>query len=305
MSLSSISSDNLHSGCRLCPRECGADRTKGGLGFCGQSDKIKIARCAPHYWEEPCISGDKGSGAVFFSGCTLGCVYCQNRDISRDGKGFEITAGELADKMLELEKTGCHNINLVTPTQHLPGIIRALDTAKSKGLRVPIVYNCGGYEKPETLRLLENYVDVYLPDFKYITGKPAEKYSAARDYPERAKAAIAEMARQTGPCVFDDNGIIKSGVIVRHLMLPGLLFESKKIIDYLYNTYKDDIYISLMSQYTVMPGIGEKYPELDRCLSRAHYDALVGYCADLGVENMYIQLRGAADSAYIPEFYGE
>lgn len=295
----------MFSGCRLCPRECGADRTKGELGFCGLSDKIKIARCAPHYWEEPCISGDKGSGAVFFSGCTLGCVYCQNRDISRVGKGFEITAEELADKMLELEKIGCHNINLVTPTQHLPGIIRALDTAKSKGLSVPIVYNCGGYEKPETLRLLENYVDVYLPDFKYITGKYAEKYSAARDYPERAKAAIAEMARQTGPCVFDDSGIIKSGVIVRHLVLPGLLFESKKIIDYLYDTYKDDIYISLMSQYTVMPGIGEKYPELDRCLSRAHYDALVGYCADLGVENMYIQLRGAADSAYIPEFYGE
>ena len=298
---SSISSDN----CALCPRECGANRKNGERGFCGGTDKIRIARCEPHYWEEPCISGEKGSGAVFFSGCTLGCVYCQNREISKGGKGFEIIPEELAERMLGLAESGVHNINLVTPTQHLPGIITTLDIAKAKGLSIPIVYNCGGYEKPETIARLMGYVDVYLPDMKYISSRYAGKYSAAENYFDYASQAIAEMVKQTGPCVFDESGIIQKGVIVRHLMLPGLLFESKKIIDYLHSTYGNDIYISLMSQYTRMPGIGERFPELDRDLNRAQYEALVDYCADLGIENMYIQEPGAADSRYIPEFYGE
>lgn len=269
------------------------------------TDRVRIARCEPHYWEEPCISGAKGSGAVFFSGCTLGCAYCQNREISRGGKGFDVTPEELAKKMLGLKDRGVHNINLVTPTQHLPGIIKALDIAKSRGLSLPVVYNCGGYEKAETVRRIKGYADVYLPDLKYISKEYAKRYSAAEDYFELAFSAIDEMVRQVGPCVFDRDGIIQKGVIVRHLMLPGLLFESKKVIDYLYKAYGDDIYISLMSQYTRMPGIGEGFPELDRELNRAQYEALVGYCADLGIENMYIQEPGAADSRYIPEFYGE
>ena len=300
MLLSSTGSDN----CALCPRECGVNRANGERGFCGETDKIRIARSEPHYWEEPCISGEKGSGAVFFSGCTLGCVYCQNREISRGGKGFEVSPKELAERMLGLAKSGVHNLNLVTPTHHLTGIIKALDIARAKGLSIPVVYNCGGYEKPETIARLMGYADVYLPDMKYISKRFAKKYSAAADYFDYASKAVAEMVRQTGPCVFDENGIIQKGVIVRHLMLPGLLFESKKIIDYLYSTYGNDIYISLMSQYTRMPGIGERFPELDRDLCRAHYEALVDYCADLGIENMYIQQPGAADSRYIPEFYG-
>ncbi len=294
--------------CTLCPRGCGVYRSEGRdgkLGFCGQGGKIKIARWGPHHWEEPCISGDKGSGAVFFSGCTLRCVYCQNREISHGGKGIELSASELAERFLKLEAMGVHNINLVTPTQHLPGIIEALEIAESKGLNLPVVYNCGGYEKVETVKMLGGIADVYLPDFKYFSGDLARKYSGAEDYPKIAAAALKEMVKQTGPVAFDEKGMIKSGVIVRHLMLPGLLFDSKKVIDFLYKTYGEDIYISLMSQYTVMPGVGEKFPELGKNLNRDHYEALVDYCRDLGMENMYIQEDGAEGAEFIPEFYGE
>ncbi len=299
-----FSADALKS-CALCPRECGADRTAGGRGFCGMDDRIKIARCAPHYWEEPCVSGENGSGAIFFSGCTLGCVYCQNGEISRGGKGFYLTPRELSEKMLELQGLGVHNINLVTPTHQIPMIAEAVDAARQSGLALPIVYNCGGYEKPATVRALNGLADVYLPDMKYYSAEYSKKYSCAYDYFEYAKAAINEMVKQTGPCRFDGGGIITRGVIVRHLMLPGLLFDSKKIIEYLYKTYKDDIYISLMCQYTPVRHAAERFPELDRKLPRSHYESLVEHCAYLGIKNMYIQEPESADSRYIPEFYGE
>lgn len=293
---------DLYKNCRLCPRECGADRTSGRLGFCGCGSEIKIARAALHRWEEPCISGRSGSGAVFFSGCTLGCVFCQNYEISAGHKGYEITEEELADEFLRLQSEGANNINLVTPTQYLTGIISALDTAKSRGLNIPIVYNCGGYEKAETLKMLEGYIDVYLPDFKYFSDKYALGYSRAADYVSVAKTAIAEMYRQTGKCVFDENGIIKSGVIVRHLLLPGLLFESKKAVDYLYETYGDNIWLSLMSQYTPMPQVSGN-PHLNRRVPDKQYSALVDYCANRGMTRVYVQESASADKCYIPEFF--
>lgn len=293
---------DLYKNCRLCPRECGADRTSGRLGFCGCGSEIKIARAALHRWEEPCISGRSGSGAVFFSGCTLGCVFCQNYEISAGLKGYEITEEELADEFLRLQSEGANNINLVTPTQYLPGIISALDTAKSRGLNIPIVYNCGGYEKTETLKMLEGYIDVYLPDFKYFSDKYALGYSRAADYVSFAKTAVAEMYRQTGKCVFDENGIIKSGVIVRHLLLPGLLFESKKAVDYLYETYGDNIWLSLMSQYTPMPQVSGN-PRLNRRVPYKQYSALVDYCANRGMTRVYVQESTSADTCYIPEFF--
>lgn len=294
--------EKYYRSCSLCPRKCGADRTSGGRGFCGAGDKMKIARAALHYWEEPCISAEAGSGAVFFSGCTLGCVYCQNYDISAKGKGYEITEEELAEEFLRLQGEGAANINLVTPSHYVPSIIKSLRLAKDSGLSIPVVYNCGGYESVDTIKLLEGYVDVYLPDMKYYNDKYAVKYSSARNYFEVSSAAVAEMYRQTGKCVFDKNGMIKSGVIVRHLLLPGLLFESKKIVDYLFDSYGDDIWISLMSQYTPMEHV-KNISSLNRRVPSGQYDALVNYCADRGMTCVYVQQGESADSCYIPEFF--
>lgn len=295
---------SLYKNCRLCPRECAVDRIKGERGFCGADAELKIARAALHYWEEPCISGDVGSGTVFFSGCTLGCIFCQNYEISRGNAGYKVTADELASEFIRLQEEGAANINLVTPTQYLPSIVNALDIAKRNGLVIPTVYNCGGYERAETIKMLDGYIDVYLPDMKYYSDKYSYEYSKARDYNNIAKSAIAEMYRQTGACQFEDNGIIKSGVIVRHLLLPGLLFEAKKVIDYLYDTYGDEIWLSLMSQYTPMPQVKDN-PCLSRRVSDAQYSALVNYCVDKGMTNVYIQDGSSADDCYIPEFYSK
>lgn len=292
---------NILSECTLCPRSCKADRTNGGYGFCGATDKIKTARAALHFWEEPCISGTHGSGTVFFSHCTMKCVFCQNYDISTRNKGTTVTEDELADKFLDLQSLGAHNINLVTPTHFVPQIITALDIAKSKGLKLPIVYNTSGYESIETLKMLEGYIDIYMPDMKYYDDKYAVKYSTAPGYFNIAKNAIREMFSQTGLPEFDENGIMRRGVIVRHLMLPGLLFDSKKIMDYLYHEYKNDIYVSIMSQYTPLAYV-KKYPELNRRLNPKHYDAMVNYCADLGMENAFVQDGEAADESFIPPF---
>ena len=219
--------------CTLCPRNCGVDRTNNVAGFCGALDEVKIARAALHFWEEPCISGKKGSGTVFFSCCNMKCVYCQNYEISTLNKGMTISVSELADKFLMLQGEGAHNINLVTPTHFVPQIICALDEAKSRGLALPVVYNSSGYESVETIRLLKGYVDIYMPDLKYFSDKYAIKYSSAPNYFNIAKEAIEEMFNQVGTPVFDESGIMKKGMIVRHLMLPGLLFDSKKIMDYL------------------------------------------------------------------------
>ena len=285
----------------LCPRKCQADRLHSQTGFCGANDKIKIARAALHFWEEPCISGTCGSGTVFFSHCTMKCVFCQNYDISTQQKGKIITENELAQKFLDLQSQGAHNINLVTPTHYVPQIISSLEIAKKHGLTLPIVYNTSGYEDIQTLKMLDGYIDIYMPDMKYFDDKYAIKYSNAPGYFNIAKIAIEEMFSQVGIPVFDNNGIMKSGVIVRHLMLPGLLFDTKKIIDYLYNKYKNDIYVSLMSQYTPLPHVSA-FPELNKKLNHRHYEAMINYCEELGMEKVFIQEGDAADESFIPPF---
>lgn len=289
------------SSCCLCPRECGADRLAGNSGICGCSDKIKIARYSLHQWEEPCISGEHGSGTVFFSGCNMRCVFCQNHVISAGGKGFEVDTERLAEIFMELQEMGAHNINLVTPTHFAPQIMVSLDTAKIRGLKIPVVYNTSGYEKTDTLKMLDGYVDIYMPDMKYKNSKYSEKYSYAEDYFSIAQKALKEMFRQTGPVQVRE-GIMQKGMIVRHLMLPGLLLDTKKVVDYLYRTYGDDIYISLMSQYTPLPHIKD-FPELDRTINKKSYEAMVNYCVNEGMNNVFIQEGESASESFIPEFF--
>lgn len=295
-------SEHMLSECRLCPRMCGVNRSNGEIGFCGAGADVKIARAALHFWEEPCISGKNGSGTVFFSCCNMKCIYCQNYGISTRNNGWFVSEKELADTFLTLQNQGANNINLVTPTHFVPQIISALDVAKKRGLKLPVVYNCGGYENPETIKLLSGYVDIYMPDMKYFSDKYAVEYSAAPNYFETAKNAIDEMFRQVGEPIFDKKSIMQRGVIVRHMMLPGLLFDTKKIIDYLYDTYKDSIYISLMSQYTPMPNV-KGHPKLGSRLNEKHYDAMVEYCAEKGIKNAYIQDGSSATESFIPEFF--
>lgn len=287
--------------CRLCPRECKVNRLDGELGFCRANDKLTLAKAYLHKWEEPCISGTNGSGTVFFTNCNLKCVFCQNHNISQEGKGKEISIERLSNIFLWQQKNNAHNINLVTPTHYIPQIILALDLAKEKGLKIPILYNCSGYEKAETIKLLDGYIDVYLPDFKYYSDKYAIKYSNAPNYFKFAKSAIAEMVRQTGKVKFDDKGIIQKGVIVRHMILPSLLFDSKKIIDFLYKNYKDSIYISLMNQYTPMFN-SFKYPEIHKKLNPKMYDTLIDYCLSIGLQNAYIQDSSSSSKTFVPDF---
>ena len=249
---------NYYRECRLCPRDCGVDRSRT-VGVCGQSDKLYVARAALHMWEEPCISGESGSGTVFFSGCNLGCVYCQNREISSEHKGFEITSDRLAEIFLELQDKGANNINLVTPTHYVPHIIKALDAVK--GLDIPIVYNCGGYERPEIVEYLKDYE-------------------------------------------FDENGMMKRGIIVRHLVLPSYTDNSKRVIKYLYNTYGDDIYMSIMNQYTPLESV-LKYPEINRKVTESEYDEVLDFAVEIGVENAFVQEGGTVSESFIPLFDGE
>lgn len=288
----------------LCPRECHVDRTAGKKGYCKASDELVVARAALHMWEEPCISGEEGSGTVFFSGCALGCIYCQNKNIAKGLAGKKITTERLAQIFIELQDKGANNINLVTPDHYVLHIIDALDIARKRGLAIPIVYNCSGYEKTETLRLLEGYVDIYLPDFKYISDEPAMKYSCCRDYFSVTAEAIAEMVRQVKEVEFDERGMMKKGVIVRHLLLPGHLEDSKRIIKYLYEIYGNRIYISIMNQYTPMTQ-SSIYPELNRKITEAEYEELVDYAIEIGVENGFIQEGETASESFIPEFNGE
>ena len=287
--------------CNLCPRSCNIDRTKT-FGICQVSDKVKVARAALHFWEEPCISGNNGSGAVFFSGCSLHCVFCQNEEISHGKVGQEITIEELAGLYIDLQNQGANNINLVTGTHYIPQIVESVTIARKKGLNIPIIYNTSGYETVESLRLLEGIVNTYLPDFKYMDNSLALKYSHAKDYPDVAKEAIAEMVSQCGKPQFDNNGFIKSGVIVRQLLLPGHVKDAKNIVKYLHETFGDRIYISMMSQYTPMPQIAANYPELNRRVTKREYDSLINYAIDLGVENAFIQDRAVAKESFIPEF---
>ena len=287
--------------CNICPRRCGADRENGSLGFCGASNKIRIARAALHFWEEPCLSGKNGAGTVFFSHCNMKCVYCQNYRISTRGAGHEVSIGELAEIFLDLQSRGANNIDLVTPTHYALDIAEEVKKAKNSGLHIPVLYNCGGYESVETLKRLEGLIDIYMPDMKYYRDKYAMKYSSAPKYFETACAALEEMYRQTGAVVLDKNGIMQSGVIVRHMMLPGLMLDTKKIMDYLFDTYGNNIYISLMSQYTPLKNV-ERFPELNRKIDMKKYNSIVDYCMNRGMENVFIQEGSAAKESFIPCF---
>ena len=290
--------------CNLCPRECNVDRGLGKTGFCKVPNHIKVARAALHFWEEPCISGEEGSGTVFFSGCNLRCVYCQNRKIAEGVYGKIITVDRLAAIFLDLQKQGANNINLVTPSHYVLQIVKALNLAKEQGLLIPVVYNSSAYESVETLKKLEGYVDVYLPDFKYMDEELGRKYSNAGNYSEIAKKAIDEMVRQVGNAQFDSRGILKKGVVVSHLVLPGYTADSKEIIKYLYDTYGNSIYISIMSQFTPILGL-ENYPELQRKLTEKEYDEVVDFAIELGVENGFIQEGDVAKESFIPDFDGQ
>lgn len=291
------------SDCTLCPRQCHVDRTAGQTGFCGQSSQIIAARAALHYWEEPCLSGTNGSGAVFFSGCNLRCVYCQNHTIAQGQNGKEISVERLSKIFLELQAKGAHNINLVTPTHYVPQIIHALQTAKDNGLMIPVVYNTSGYENVDTLKRLEGLIDIYLPDLKYHDSTLSARYSNAPDYFSKATAAIEEMLRQTGRPVFvnGEDSLMLKGVIVRHLLLPGCESDSRYLIQYLHRAYGNDIYVSIMNQYTPMPNVTD-LPSLNRRISQEEYDRIVDYAIQIGVENGFIQEGKTASESFIPAF---
>lgn len=292
---------NKYENCLLCPRKCGINRRTGQTGVCGVSSEIKVARAALHYWEEPCISGKRGSGAVFFSGCSLHCVFCQNREISDGKEGKVISKERLSDIFMELAGKGANNINLVTPGQYIPDIVWAVNDAKSRGMKLPIIYNTSGYENVTELKLLEGIVDVYLPDFKYMDSTLSARYSRAKDYPSVAKQALSEKVRQQPDVVIDDaTGLIQKGVIVRQLLLPGHVNDAKAVLKYLYDTYHDHVYISMMSQFT--PIALKDYPEINRTVTKREYERLVNYALEIGITNAFIQEGDVAKDSFIPAF---
>lgn len=281
--------------CILCPRLCHVNRNKE-VGFCKANDKLKIAKADLFYYEEPCLGT---SGAIFFSNCNLKCIFCQNYEISTNNIGKEITIEEFSNICINLQNKGADNINLVTPTIYVPLIIKGLDLAKKKGLNIPIIYNSSGYETVETLKLLEGYIDIYLPDFKYFNNEIAVKYSKAYNYKEICIKALEEMTRQVSKCKFKNN-LLKKGVIVRHLMLPNMENDTKEILNYLYNTYKDNIYISLMNQYTPIKKL--KYNELNNTLDEKIYENMIDYAYNLGIRNCFVQEQDSKGKCFIPDF---
>ena len=285
--------------CSACPRACGAVRSdEEGSGVCRMGRLPRLARAAAHMWEEPCISGDRGSGAVFFSGCALKCVYCQNRKISAEGFGKTVSVSRLREIFLELAGTGVHNINLVNPTHYIDSVIEAA----SGGLPVPLVWNSGGYDSVASLKRLEGVVDVYLPDMKYALREPARRCSAAADYPEVAKAAIREMFRQTGPYVMDGDGLLRRGVVIRHLILPENLDNTRAVIDWVSSEFAPgDVLFSLMSQYTPCGDLTD-FPEISRRLTEAEYAEAISYLEDSGITDGFYQELSSAKEEYIPEF---
>ena len=289
------------SACQLCPRMCGVDRTYGEKGFCGMDSRMMGARAALHMWEEPCISGTKGSGAVFFSGCTLRCVFCQNYEIAEGICGREITSERLGQIFLELQEQGAANINLVTATHFLPAVIPALQSAREQGLQIPVIYNTGGYERPETVKMLDGLVDVWLPDFKYMDPELGAMYSHSKDYPQKAAEALAAMVEQTGPCIFDEDGYIQKGVIVRHLILPGHTRDSRRILGYLHETYGNKIYISVMNQYTPLSQVAGLSP-LNRKVTKREYQRVLDEALKLGIEQGFFQEGETAEESFIPLF---
>ncbi len=302
--------DNFMKSCNLCPRKCGINRTGGETGFCGQTAELYAARAALHYWEEPCISGAygqdcPGSGTVFFTGCNLRCVFCQNFAIATGTWGKPISSGRLEEIFLELQAKGAANINLVTGTHYIPQIALTLQNAKSHGLTIPVVYNSSGYEEVSSLQLLEGLVDIYLPDLKYCSADLSTRYSHAPNYFEKACAALEEMYRQVCPVIFDEaSGLMLRGMLVRHLLLPGQGGDSKKVLRYLHDTYGNNIYISIMNQYTPLPHAKE-YAEIDRRITTKEYEKIIAFAEKIGIENAFIQEDGTADESFIPAFHGE
>lgn len=286
--------------CNLCPRCCNVDRDNGEVGFCQAPDEMVIARYSLHKWEEPVISGEVGSGTIFFSYCNLRCLFCQNYEISEYHKGRAVTVEEFRDICLDLERNGALNINLVTPTIWVDKIIKGLALARSNGLKIPVVYNSSGYERVETIKKLEGYVDIYLPDFKYYSNDLSWKFSHCKDYFKVADEALEEMVRQVGDVVIDEDGIMKKGVIVRNLLLPGHLEDSKMVVKYLYLKYQDKIIFSLMNQYT--PVRKCKYQELNRTVREDEYDELINYAYDLGIRKAFVQEGESCKESFIPDF---
>ena len=286
--------------CILCPNRCMVNRNKGQVGMCLSGNKIKIAKAYLHMWEEPCISGKNGSGTIFFSGCNLRCIFCQNYYISEMNNGYLISTKEFADICLNLQEKGATNINLVTPTHFVPLIIDGLLLAKKKGLNIPIVYNSSGYEELDTLKLLDGIIDIYLPDFKYYDDAYALKYSGCKKYFEHTSKAISEMFRQQPKCIFDEDGNMLKGVIVRHLILPTLENDSKNILKYLYSKYQNKIYYSIMNQFT--PVRKCKYEELNSKLKDNVYDDVIDFAWNLGIRNAFTQEGGTQSESFIPNF---
>ena len=302
--------NELMSDCTLCPRMCHANRTAGNMGFCGQGGEVTAARAALHFWEEPCICGSRGSGAVFFSGCNLQCVFCQNHDIALGKRGRALSLERLARIFLELQDKGAVNINLVTAGHFLPQVCLALSMAKKEGLSIPVVYNSSGYEEVSSLRMLEGLVDIYLPDLKYHSPKISALYSHAPDYFEKAAAAIAEMFRQTGrPVLSPESGLMEKGVIVRLLLLPDCAGDSKRVLRYLHDTYGNDIYVSILNQYTPLAHLGQMpefaHSPLSRPVTDEEYARVLDFADRIGIEKGYIQEGGTAAESFIPAFDGE
>ena len=286
--------------CNLCPRNCNVDREKGELGYCRAPYDMVIARYSRHMWEEPVLSGDKGSGTIFFSYCNMRCCFCQNYELSELHKGRVVSALEFSDIVMDLQNSGVHNINLVTPTMYVPRIIEGLKMAKDKGLVIPVVYNTSSYENVDTIRMLDGYIDVYLPDLKYYDNKLGERYSNVCEYFKYASCAIDEMVRQVGRVVIGSDGLIKRGVIVRHMVMPGCIEDSKKIVKYLYDKYGNSIIVSIMNQYT--PVRECKFMELNRRVSDNEYDKVVDYAYDIGIRRAFIQEGDSQEESFIPDF---
>ena len=287
--------------CELCPFKCKVNRLEGKIGRCRSTDKLKIALYSLHYYEEPCISGTEGSGTVFFSNCNLRCIYCQNYKISQEGKGYEISIDELANIFLKQQDAGANNINLVTPTMYVYHIIEAIKIAKNKGLKLPIVYNTNGYENVETIQELKGYVDIYLPDLKYFYDDLAIKYSGVKDYFKTATTAILEMIKQVGKPEFDEKGLIKKGTIIRHLVLPGHIQNSKHILKWLKDNVDKKAYISVMAQYfPTYKAKEDKY--LNRKLTNKEYNEIENYLYTLNLQNGYVQDLGKHEEEYVPDF---
>ncbi len=286
--------------CTICPRRCGVDRSHQ-TGACGAGVSVRIARVAPHFYEEPCISGTNGSGTVFFSGCNLACVFCQNHQISASQYGQVCTPQEMASLFLKLQAQGVHNINLVTPTPHVPSICEALRIARANGLTLPVVYNTNAYELPETLRMLDGLVDIYLPDLKYVSTDLSSRFSGCSDYFTFAADAIAEMYRQVGHLVLDENGLAVRGLLVRHLVLPGCVDDTRRVIDFLHDDYGVELWFSLMRQYVPMYR-AVQIPPLNRRLTSREYDRAVSYCISRNMEHVLIQHKASASAAFLPEF---